>query len=51
MQGIGNRVEGPGAGRNLVAGNHVVRAGLAAIMVHGHNARAGAPDGARGTGT
>ncbi|MFP5377017.1 MAG: right-handed parallel beta-helix repeat-containing protein [Acidimicrobiia bacterium] len=43
VQGIGIRVEGPGAERNLVAGNHVVRAGLAGIMVHGHNARAGAP--------
>lgn len=42
-QGIGIRVEGPGAERNLVEGNHVVRAGLAGIMVHGHNAAAGIP--------
>ena len=42
-QGIGIRVEGPGAERNLVEGNHIVRSGLAGIMVHGHNAQAGIP--------
>lgn len=43
VQDIGIRVEGPGAERNLLDGNHIVRAGLAGIMVHGHNERAGAP--------
>ena len=31
---IGIRVEGPGADRNVVAGNQVVRSGLTGIMVH-----------------
>lgn len=43
VQDIGIRVEGPGAERNLIEDNHIVRAGLAGIMVHGHNARAGLP--------
>lgn len=37
VQDIGVRIEGPGAERNLVEGNHIRRSGLAGIMVHGHN--------------
>ena len=38
VQDIGVRIEGPGADRNVVDRNRIRRAGLAGIMVHGHNA-------------
>ncbi|MCA1684048.1 MAG: right-handed parallel beta-helix repeat-containing protein, partial [Actinobacteria bacterium] len=34
VQDVGIRVEGPNADRNVVAGNQVVRSGLAGIVVH-----------------
>jgi hypothetical protein len=40
---IGIRVEGPGADRNVVAGNRVVRSGLAGIVVHAVHVTASSP--------
>ncbi len=37
---VGIKIEGPGADRNLIEGNRVVRAGMAGIAVVGHLARA-----------
>lgn len=44
VQDIGIRVEGPGAERNLLEHNRIVRAGLAGIMVHAHHSQLGVPN-------
>ncbi len=43
VQGIGIRVEGPGADHNLIEDNHVSRSAIAGISVHSHNTKIGTP--------
>ncbi|MBW3546527.1 MAG: right-handed parallel beta-helix repeat-containing protein [Actinobacteria bacterium] len=45
LQDVGIRIEGPGAGDNLVEGNRVVRSGLGGVFVHGYVRATGANNG------
>ncbi len=44
-QGVGIRIEGPGAERNLVDKNQLLRNGLAGVLVSGYNIQMGANNG------
>lgn len=43
VQDVGVRIEGPGAERNLIERNRIIRSGLMGVMVHGNNTAIGAP--------
>lgn len=44
-QGVGVRLEGPGAERNLVRGNDILRNGLAGVLISGFHLELGANNG------